>query len=244
MKKLKDQSWLLYFTTPLLALLLGWAQWDWGKPAFSDWAWVKGLTLFGIFLLSTHFFLVLPVVHWVWKPQENSSNRFKLISLSAGLLSLPLISFSYWWGEVRTLLQAQEVTMSIIPAVVLSVLIYDCRRKSEVWSFALASMVFFNLFLVNEILGPFSTYVYLLSHDYRFDYLRALVPVVTIALFYRLEYEPNAKSFSSFSRINSIHHAWKSRRFSQVFKATDPRKSSLKAESESGVGNGSVSSEI
>jgi hypothetical protein len=229
MKKFKTYSWFLYFSTPVLALVLGWAEWDWGKSAFLPFSALKLILLFGLFLAFTHFVLVLPLVHWVWKNQEGALSPFKLIAFSTVLLSLPLISFAYWWGEVRTILQAQEVTLSIIPAVVLSTLIYERRQKSGAWSFALASMIFFHLVLVNEFLGPFHTYLYLLAHDYRFEYLRALVPALTIALFYRLQYEPKGNSLLG---VNAIHHAWKSSRFSQMLKSADPRKSSLKSESE------------
>lgn len=228
MQKFKKQSWLLVFSTPFLALGLGWAQWDWGKPVYSDASWIKLLALFLVFWAFVHFVLVLPMIHGVWRNLEGHFGPFKRIALSSTLISLPLISFSYWWGEVRTILQAQEVTISIIPSVLLSVLIYDRRQNSRTWSLSLTAMIFFNLVLVNEILGPFQTYFYLMSHDNRFEYLRALVPAFTIALYYRLEFEPKG---SSWSGIYSIYHTWKSRRFSQMLKPTDPGDGSLQPES-------------
>jgi hypothetical protein len=222
-------SWLSYFCTPLVAIGLGWAQWELGPRSFQDFSILKLVWQAFSFYLFVHFLLVLPLKRWVWI-EETPLTPFQLIALSTLLLSLPLISFSYWLGDVRTILQAQEVTISIIPAVVLSTLIFFKTRNVSDWSLSLFSLLFFNCFLVNEILGPFRTYFYLLAQDYRFEYLRAVFPACSIAVYYRLNYEPQGRAFLG---INSIHHAWKSSRFSKMFKSANPRDGSLEAESES-----------
>ena len=223
--------WILYFCFPYVVLSLGWAQWEWGPRSFQK-AWIlKAILLYLSFFLGTHLLLVRPMVEWVWKRGANLS-RFKLLSISCILISLPLVAFSYWVGEVRTLAQAQEVTLAIIPAVVLSTMIYDIHRKTWQWSLSLSFMVFFSLFGINEILNPFRTYIYLLAEDYRYEYLRAVFPALVIALYYRMHYEPSGRAYLG---INTIHHAWKSSRFSQMFKSTNPRESSLKSQAEASV---------
>lgn len=136
-----------------------------------------------------HVLLILPLKKWVWI-EGTPLSSYQLIAVSTILISLPLISFSYWVGDVRTVIQAQEVTMSVIPAVVLSVLIFFKTRNIFNWAFSLFGMIFFHCFFINEILGPFKTYIYLLAQDYRFEYLRAILPACAIALYYRLNYEP------------------------------------------------------
>jgi hypothetical protein len=224
-----EWSWLFYFCTPLIAVGLGWAQWELGPRSFQDFSILKlmGQAL-GLYFF-VHLLLILPLKKWVWI-EGTPLSSFQLISISTLLLSLPLISFCYWLGDVRTVIQAQEVTMSVIPAVVLSVLVFFKTRNVFNWVLSLFGMIFFYCFLVNEILGPFKTYFYVLAQDYRFEYLRAIEPACTIALYYRLNYEPQGRALSG---INAIHHAWKSRRLAKMFKSTDPGNSSLEAESES-----------
>jgi hypothetical protein len=226
---LAEWSWLFYFCTPLIAVGLGWAEWESGPRWFQDFSLLKlmGQAL-GLYFFI-HVLLILPLKKWVWI-EGTPLSSYQLIAVSTILISLPLISFSYWVGDVRTVIQAQEVTMSVIPAVVLSVLIFFKTRNVFNWAFSLFGMIFFHCFFINEILGPFKTYIYLLAQDYRFEYLRAILPACAIALYYRLNYEPHG---SAFLGVNAIHHAWKSSRFAKMFKSADPRNSSLEAESES-----------
>jgi len=225
--------WLLYLFFPLVALGLGWAKWEWGPRAFQDPWGIKAIFLALSFGISTHFVLVRPLVQWVWNRAENVS-RFKLISISSILISLPMITFGYWLGDVKTVLQAQEVTLIVVPAVVLSTLVYDKTRQIYYWSAALAVMAFFYFFIINEILNPFQTYLYLLTEDYRYEYLRIVFPALVIGLYYRVNYEPAARAYLG---INAIHHSWKSSRFSQMFKSTNPRKSSFESQPESRMGD-------
>jgi len=228
LQRLAPWSWLVYFCTPWVAVSLGWAQWELGPRSFSDFSILKlSFQAFG-FYCFVYYLLVMPLKKWVWL-EESPLSSFQLITISTLLLSLPLISFAYWLGDVRTIVQAQEVTLSIIPAVVLSVLIFFKTRNVFFWALSLSSAIFFSCFLVNEILSPFKTYFYLLAQDYRFEYLRAVVPACAIALYYRLNFEPQA---SAYSGINAIHHAWKSSRLSKVLKTANPGNGSLEAESE------------
>lgn len=227
--KLSNWSWTLYFSVPFIAIVLGWAQWEWGPRALADFSNIKLLTQGIFFFIFVYSLLILPLKKWVWI-SETSLSSFQLIAFSTTVLSLPLMGFAYWVGEVRTVIQAQEVTISIIPAVLLSVLIYHNTQSLLQWSLSLATMVFYYVFMVNEILGPFKTVIYLLAQDYRFEYLRALIPACAIALYYRSQYEPTQTSLSG---INAIHHAWKSGRFAKVFKTANPGEGSLKAKSKS-----------
>lgn len=226
---LSSYSWLFYFSMPLIAMGLGWAQWELGPKALVDFSVVKISLQALCFFCFVYFLLVKPIKEWVWI-EGTSLTSFQLIAISTLLLSLPLVAFAYWLGEVRTLNQAQEVSVSVIPSVLMSVLIFNHRRNLFEWAFSLTAMLFFSLFLVNEILGPFKTYIYLLACDNRFEVLRAVVPACSIALYYRCCYEPKGRAFSG---INSIHHSWKSGRLAKMFKSADPGKGSLKTESKS-----------
>jgi len=232
--KITSLSWLFYFSFPFWAIALGWAEWDWGAVALRPYA--EGKLLFqGLLLaLGVTVALVQPLTKWVWCDVGVRYTRFQAITFSTVLLSLPLVAFSYYWGEVRTIDNAREVTVAIVPAVLLSSLIYDQTRSATQWAVSLFSMVFFYLFCVNEILGPFPTYIYLLSHDSRFETLRALIPAFTIAFYFRLHY---TNGENSISRINTIHHSWKRSRFAKMFKSTNPGERSLEPETESGVRN-------
>lgn len=230
--KIMSLSWVFYFSFPLWAIALGWAEWDWGTVALRPYA--EGKLALQALLVGAGIAgaLVQPLVKWVWCDVGFRYTRFQAITFSTVLLSLPLVAFSYFWGDVRTLDNAREVTVAIVPAVLLSALIYDQTRSATQWSVSLFSMVFFYLFLVNEILGPFSTYVYLLSHDSRFETLRALIPAFTIAFYFRLHYTDGENSIS---RINAIHHSWKRSRFAKMFKSTNPGERSLEPKPESGM---------
>jgi len=234
MNRVRSYSWLLFCFYPFGALLLGWAEWDWGKRAYEDRAFFncifQGLCLLGFI----HFALVLPQTKWVWKYEGEGLSRMKCVAVSTLLLSLPLIGFGYWVGEVRTILQAQEVTISMIPAVLLSTLIYDVTRNLWKWSLSLWFLIFYQTFLISEILGPFHCYLALLSHDNRYEYLRALVPAITIAWYFRMHYQSEGRAYLG---INAIHHSWKRSRFAKVFKATNPGKSSLQSQTKSSMGN-------
>lgn len=229
-QNLKFLICLFYFSVPLWALALGWANWDWGVRALRS-APVLNCLVQGILLwVFVGFFLIQPLVKWVWIDVGKRYSRFQAISFSTVLLSLPLISMCYWLGDVRTFENAREVAVTIIPAVLLSTLIYDQTRSALQWSLSLFFMVFFYLFLINEILGPFQTYFYLLAHDHRFETLRALVPGFTLAAFYRLYYVPEGNSLSW---INTVHHSWKRGSFAKVLKSADPGQSTLETEPES-----------
>lgn len=221
LQKVLAYSWLSYFCFPLVALALGWAKWELGPRAVTDFAALKIVVQAILFFAFVYFALISPLKKWVWI-EETPLTSYQLIAFSSLVLSLPLISFAYWVGEVRTLLQAQEVTVSVIPPVVFSVLIFYKTRSVFEWALSLSSMVFFHLFLINEILGPFKTYFYLFAHDYRFEYLRFVYPACTIAAYYRWQLG-----------VNTIHHPWKRSRFAKMFKTADPRKSALEAETKS-----------
>ncbi|NBX82920.1 hypothetical protein EBQ90_07520 [bacterium] len=228
--KWTEGSWLFYFSFPIWALFLKCAQWDWGFRHYRAYG-VFQLCLWAIGMwVVIDKVLVSPLVKWVWNITPQKLTRFQLIAFSTTVLSLPLVSFCYFIGEVQTLAQAQEVSITVIPAVILSTLIFDVTRSAFRWSLALTALFFFPTFVINEILGPYRTYLYLLAHDYRYEYIRTLVPALAIALYYRAHYEPTG---SSWSGINAIHHSWKRSRFSQMFQSTNPGKRSLKTESES-----------
>lgn len=234
MKFLRSYFWICFCLYSVVALWLGWAEWDWGKRAYQD------RVIFRCFLegvlvwVLIRWGLVFPQSKWVWKHEGEGLSRFQAISFSTILLCLPLIGFAYWVGDVRTVLQAQEVAISIVPAVLLSTLIYDTTRKVSQWAFSLWFLIFFQLFLVGEILGPFHPYINLLTHDNRYEYLRALVPALTVAGYFRMNYEPKGRSYLG---INSIHHAWKSGRFSKVLKTTDPGEGSLQSQTKTSMRN-------
>lgn len=222
----KKYIWLLYFGFPVVAGMFHLSRWEWGAFGSSPLSLVQTLfkTLFlGLFLYGV---LILPLQHWVLNRSEKLS--FSLLSFSAVYLSLPLIAFCYWWGEVRTVLQAQEVALSVIPPVVLSLMIYLQTQSEISWIVSLTTLLSYHLFWISEILGPFKTVFYLLMESSQFEWSRIVYPGVIIALYYRVHWDPHHSTLEVlWSRINPIHHPRKSSRLSQVLKSTDPRESSL-----------------
>jgi len=206
---LKKQSWLLYFLFPVLAISMNWCHWEWGafgkEPRVIFLSSVKILCL----VLFVHWVLLRPLTVFVWERAETISPS--IVGFSAVSLSVPLVAMAYWIGDVRTVLQAQEVALSVIPPVILSLLVYLQKRSLLCWSISLSSMMGIHFFWISEILGPFKTSFYLLIENPHFEWFRIIYPGFVIALYYRLNWEPQASSLKKIlSRINSIHHSRKS----------------------------------
>lgn len=207
----KKYIWILYFGFPLVSGSFGLSRWDWGGFGSSPWVLAQAFIKTALLGLFIHGFLVVPLKYWVLKRAEKLS--FSLICFSAVYLALPLIALGYCIGEVRTVLQAQEVALSVIPPVVLSLLIYLQTQSEASWSISLASLIGYHFFWVSELLGPFKTAVYLLMENSQFEWARIVYPGFVIALYYRIHWESGHSSLEAFlSRINPIHHSRKSSR--------------------------------
>jgi len=208
---LLKNAWFLYFLFPAFAVFFKVCRWEWGVFGASPLLISKNLLKILLMGLFIHWALIRPLMSLVLKRTDKIT--FSVLGFSAVYLAIPLVVLGYWVGEVRTFLQAQEVALSVIPPVFLSLMIYLKEKATWIWSLSLTLMVSYHFFLVSEILGPFRTSIYLLVESPHFEWFRIVYPGIVIALYYRLNWELHLSTLDRLGlRINSVHHSGESSR--------------------------------
>jgi hypothetical protein len=134
-----------------IAVGLGWASIHSGPLAeLPSWGLVPG---FVACFVVVHFAIVAPFLHSGSLKNGSSLGRSLF---AAALWSVPLFAFAYWVGDFKQALHAVDFSFSLLASLCTALILY--RRAQSPWALSLgvAAGVFFPLFVLDDILGPFN----------------------------------------------------------------------------------------
>lgn len=135
-----------------LGAALGWSRFFSGPRLHTTglWATLAGLPLFW---LGVHGVLLSPLVKSGFlKPGEKPERLLAAFVLCC----LPLVSFSYWLGDFRNSLHAYDLAVFAFAALAIPLAIFWRTGSAAALSVGVALTAFIPLFVVEDILGPFS----------------------------------------------------------------------------------------
>jgi len=139
--------------------LTGVSSWGWAERAYIPHAGLELLLTAGIFLFGVFFFLVFPTVHLIYNEANERFQGLARVVFVTLLLSLPLISFSYYLGHIREALDYTETGLFLFVPLFTQVLLYERFRSPVVLTLGLFVGFFLPLFVVNDLMGPFKAFV-------------------------------------------------------------------------------------
>ncbi len=137
---------------------------------------------FLIFTAFVHFWLVYPLTNFVFKKEALNWRPVFRIILSFFLLSLPLISFSYYMCFDKKFFEFQELCVTVLPVVFIAAIFYEKAKSPFSMSLITAIGLFLPLFIINDSLSPYNVLFTFKVNNSFFYILRNFMPFVTILI--------------------------------------------------------------
>jgi hypothetical protein len=131
--------------------------------------------------------LVIPVSLFTYPSVKHFRPWSRLMVLTA-LVVAPLLSYAYYTTEKTMLSPSQEIFLSVIPTAIWAVVLFERFQGRAIFALTLAFGVYFNLFVCNDLMGPFRTYFNYASHSplfYWFRFVSAAISVLTALFFFQ-----------------------------------------------------------
>jgi hypothetical protein len=134
---------------------------------------------FPAFALGVYAVLLSPLLRSGFlKPEQNPGRLVAALSL----WGLPLLSFAYWLGDFKGALHAYDLSIFIFAALTIPLALYWRTGSERVLAVAVALIAFVPLFVVEDILGPFSPLWVYASEGPGFYNLRTLCVAFALGL--------------------------------------------------------------
>lgn len=150
-----------------------------GPRLQTDGPWLTLLVGLPLFTLGVHGLLILPFLNGGFLKAQEAPARLLLASL---LWAIPLLSFAYWQGDFRNSLHAYDVGVYLIAGLGIPLILYWRTSNRFALSVGVASTTFLTVFVVEDILGPFSPLWYYASMGPGLYTLRTLCLGAALAL--------------------------------------------------------------
>ena len=152
-------SLLLMYGFILVGWVLGWSNFSVGAQAYSLGSVAKTLGWLALFAIATHGLLSLPLTAWVLRAYRGKLNRPLRLIVGTFLISIPLLSFSYFCARGPGLFEWVDYLVLVIPSAVIAMLIYEMTARPGMITWYLCATVFFQLFILQDQLAPFTVWV-------------------------------------------------------------------------------------
>ncbi len=150
-----------------------------GPRMHSDGPWLTLVVGLPVFVLAVHGLLIAPFLHGGFLKSQEAPARLLLAST---LWAIPLLSFAYWQGDFRNSLHAYDVGVFLVAALGIPLTIYWRTANRFALSVGVATITFLTIFVVEDILGPFSPLWYYASMGPGLYSLRTLCLGAALAL--------------------------------------------------------------
>ncbi len=108
---------------------------------------------FVVFASALYLTVIAPFLHSGFLVPEEKPER---LMVAFALWALPLASFAYWLGDFRNNLHAYDLVLFVFAALVAPLILYWRTGERAVLTLLTASIFFVPLFIIEDILGPFS----------------------------------------------------------------------------------------
>lgn len=132
-----------------------------------------------VFLVGVWGILVAPLLQANFLLPEQKPTR---LLAALVLWGLPLLSFAYWLGDFRGALHAYDLSIFIFGALTIPLTLYWRTGSSQVLAMGVALIAFVPLFVMEDILGPFSPLWVYASEGPGFYNLRTLCVALALAV--------------------------------------------------------------
>lgn len=150
-----------------------------GPRMLSDGPYLTLLVGFPLFVLGVHGLLISPFLFGGFLKAQEAPARLLLASL---LWALPLLSFAYWQGDFRNALHAYDVGVYLVAGLGIPLILYWRTSNRLALSVGVATLTFLTVFVVEDILGPFTPLWYYASMGPGLYTLRTLCLGAALAL--------------------------------------------------------------
>lgn len=172
----------LLFSPILLALLFsGFDQGTRVMMGIKPMAWaIDPIIYLAFYWAGIHFLLSSPLTQFGYPATQTFKFPILRCATLFALLAAPLCSYAYYRAGTLSSGQWVEIFMAVVPsAAVASLCFYRLERK---WLFSAWAAIgtYVPVFLVNDLMGPFTTYFAYASPYDAFYYFRYVGPAVGI----------------------------------------------------------------
>ncbi len=164
-----------------LSRLTGVASLSLGERGYAANSGLELFALAAIALFTIFFFLIFPTVHWLYSEgTEPFQGPARVIAVST-LLFLPTMAFAYYLGNFKVGLDYVETVMFLAVPIFTQVLLFEKERSPLVLTLGLFAGIFPPLFLMNDLMGPFSVLINYAPVDMTAYYMHRGLSVVAVA---------------------------------------------------------------
>lgn len=174
-------SSLLYLFWILQPLIL-WAMGACQIQLAGSRGWDSHLVRFFVWAAALHVILIGPLTQFAYPELKKIKNRYLGILLFFVLVALPLLSFGNYVSHVTHAGALFDLVVPTLILVFLAVYFFDANENVAVLSLGLSSALYFQWFIISDILGPFKTTYQLVPKSDLFYWVRTCLMVFTIAL--------------------------------------------------------------
>ncbi len=179
-------SFLLLFAHFPVGYLLGLCSF--GVNPFTWGSAFKAFLFIGLFLIGVEGILARPISQWIYPQLKPGSCRILRIYLIALLVVPPLLSFSYFVGGIRELMDFHDIFICVVPAVFIGSILFDVYRRHWLFSAFLGTATAIPIFIINDVLSGFEVPINYFSSSGSFYLWRTALPILavwSVVLFYR-----------------------------------------------------------
>ncbi len=186
----KSMQKIMRYRFPLAIFLLlsylpiGWAlglcDFSWGAPALYENLGRALCLRLAIYFSLCYFLVVWPAVQWIDEPARRKWSAMTVATTCVLFALPPFLSYVYYLGGLRNLLELHEAVLTIVPAVLLGYLAFRMTGSALVFAFFVATLTFLPLFLINDVLSPFKVVVVFSPKGPELSFLRALCAVIAL----------------------------------------------------------------
>lgn len=132
-----------------------------------------------LYVIVVDFVLVRPVALMLF-PLLKLSTAILRVYLILALLCPPILSFGYYRGGIKDLMDFHELFLTVCPAVAIAGTFFEVFRRRRLFSLFLGLSTALPIFLVNDVLSYFLVPVSYFSTGGGFYLLRTFFPVFAV----------------------------------------------------------------
>jgi len=171
---------LLLFVYLPLSFMMGQVRFSAGLAYLTLKYAVDPLIYFGFYAFFVHVFLIWPTTSLALKQWEKIPTRSLRVLVLTLLLSPPLISYAYFRGGVKDLMDLHDLFLAVIPPALVVSLLFEATRRVTLVSLFLSAATYLPLYVLSDVLSPMNTLFTYAPQGSTFYVLRSITPLLSI----------------------------------------------------------------
>lgn len=149
-------SWASFLLLPFVFSLFGLSHIELGGKGMVEGAFHNTVIRSMIVFFAIALVFVGPYTQFI-RPLFIERTEIERVLSAIFFLGLPLSAFAYYEGNIKSAIDYQEWVLLVLPALILSSVLYE--RSEKIWVFAttLGIGFLFPLYYINDLMAPFAT---------------------------------------------------------------------------------------